>query len=139
MSKINEYGQTCVQYRLKRKLYLSCKYLILVDWNIIWRILSYHLYATIFIMPLFDKNVNVNHHFKSWYLVITCGKIVMLNIYLNNDKPWLLGFGKGFKYSWFLFSQTPLESWFNDFVVILWISHVKDFFWGQMWLLVKKD
>ncbi len=35
MNKINEYDQTCVQYRLKVKLYLSCKYLMLVDWNLI--------------------------------------------------------------------------------------------------------
>ncbi len=35
MNKINEYGQTCAQYRLKIKLYLSCKYFMYVDWNII--------------------------------------------------------------------------------------------------------
>lgn len=40
--KINEYGQTCVQYRLKIKLYLSCKYLMFGDFKL--SLLCYHRY-----------------------------------------------------------------------------------------------
>lgn len=139
MSKINEYGQTCVQYRLKIKLYLTCKYLMFVDWNIIWRILSYHLYATIFIMPLFYKNVNVNHHFENWYLIINVVKLWcwIFTWTMTNHDYLVLARGSNIvsfcshKSHWSLGSMILLSSF--EFHML------RIFFGGQMWLLVKKD